>query len=102
GLSSQPLNQFDWLHRLELGADIFLFEKTLKSAPIDEPTSTSDSDRYLGWEPDFYMNWQITSDLTLAMRYGLFFPSNGEFDAVKDLGGDKVRSLFFTGVTYAF
>ncbi len=28
---------------------------------------------YLGWEPDFYLNWQMTSDFTFVVRYGLFF-----------------------------
>ena len=39
--------------------------------PIDEVTS---DDRYLGWEPDVYINWQVTSDVTFAFRYGVFFP----------------------------
>jgi hypothetical protein len=42
------------------------------------------------------MNWQITSDLTLAMRYGAFVPGD------KITSSDKVRQLFFTGVTLAF
>ena len=93
GVSTDPLNNFSAFRKLEVGADFFIFDKYLERAPIDEPTS---SGRYLGWEPDFFLNWQITSDLTLAMRYGLFFPGD------KIQSSDKTRQLFFTGVTLAF
>jgi hypothetical protein len=61
-------------------------------APIDEPTLEG---RYLGWEPDVYINWQITSDVTLALRYGIFFPSS-------DVISDESRQFFFAGLTFAF
>ena len=93
GISTEPFNAYSWFRKFEVGADVFIFGKYLEEAPIDEPTSGG---RYLGWEPDFFVNWQITSDVTLAMRYGNFFPSD------RILSGDRVRQLFFTGVTVAF
>jgi len=47
-------------------------------------------------EPDIYLNWQITSDLALSVRYGAFFPG----DAIENDG--KVRQFLYTGVTIAF
>jgi hypothetical protein len=93
GGSMQPFNSYALFRKLEVGSDIFLFDKFLERAPIDEPTTGG---RYLGWEPDVFMNWQITSDVTLAMRYGAFIPGH----IIES--SNKVRQLFFTGVTVAF
>jgi hypothetical protein len=95
GVSTQPFNAMPIFKKLELGADAFIYSKYLERAPIDEPTSDGPGG-YLGWEPDFFMNWQITSDLTLAMRYGVFEPS----DRIST--NTKARQLLFTGVTFAF
>jgi hypothetical protein len=95
GLSTQPLNQFELFRKLEVGGDVFLYDKYLENAPVDE---TTQSGRYLGWEPDLFVNWQITSDLTFVTRYGVFFPGN----EVGFASGDRTRQLFFTGVTLAF
>jgi hypothetical protein len=82
-----------WAKQLQVGADVLVFGKFYQDAPLDEPTS---NDRYIGTEADFYLNWQVTSDVTLAVRYGLFAPGagiDGESDA---------RQFFFAGLTYAF
>ena len=68
--------------------------KTQQDAQFDEPTYLDQ--RYLGWEPDFFMNWQITNDVTFAVRYGIFYPGHA---LVND---EKNRQFFFAGVTYAF
>jgi hypothetical protein len=93
GASTFPLPQGDPWERLQLGTDLFLFAKLARAAPIDEPTS---DDRYLGFEPDIFMNWQITNDVTLAARYGIFIPGSAI------TGDDRPRQVFFLGVTYAF
>ena len=63
------------------------------SGPIDEPTS---DDRFLGFETDFYANWQVSSDIAVVLRYGVFFPGEAiETDS-------DARHLFYAGVTYAF
>ena len=51
---------------------------------------------FLGWEPDFFMNWQITNDVTIALRYGIFYPGSALTN------NDQNRQFFFAGVTYAF
>ena len=42
------------------------------------------------------MNWQVTNDVTLALRYGIFFPGT----AIDN--NQQTRQFFYAGVTYAF
>lgn len=94
GASTFPLHDYGPLRRLQLGGDFFVFGKLDEDAPIDE--TTSKGQQFLGFEPDFYVNWQVTSDVTLAVRYGAFFPNASAFP------NDDVRQFFFAGVTFAF
>jgi hypothetical protein len=94
GVSTFPLHEFGPLRRLQVGTDFFAFGKLDEDAPIDEFTSTGQ--QFLGFEPDVYVNWQVTSDVTLALRYGAFFPNGSAFP------NDDVRHFFFGGVTFAF
>ena len=93
GIATFPLPDVGVFRRMQIGADFFAFAKYDRDAPIDEPTGT---ERFLGWEPDVYLNWQVTSDVTLALRYGVFFPSERNFAT------DETRQFFFAGVTFAF
>jgi len=93
GVSSFPLADIQMLRRFQLGTDVFVFGKTVNDAPIDEPTRDNS---YLGWEPDVFVNWQIVSDVTLAARYGVFFPSKDAFPI------DDARHFFSIGLTFAF
>jgi hypothetical protein len=88
-----PLPEVRQFKRLQVGTDLFLFSKFQKDAPIDEPTNKTS---WLGVEPDVYANWDITSDITLALRYGIFFPNSEAFPS------DKVRQFFYGGITFAF
>jgi hypothetical protein len=97
GASVFPLPQQSVFRKLQIGADFFVFGKLLSDAPIDEPTSNGN--RFLGVEPDVYLNWQISSDVTLAVRYGLFFPNNSAFGSG---AASDVRQFFFGGLTFAF
>jgi hypothetical protein len=93
GISTFPITAADPWDRLQIGADFFAFGKFRSAAPIDEVTT---EDRYLGSEGDVFLNWQISNDVTLALRYGIFFPGSA---IVAD---DRPRQVFFLGVTYAF
>jgi hypothetical protein len=85
------------MSRIQIGTDWFLFYRTDDDAVIDEPVRPdSDGEAYLGWEPDIFLNWQITSDVTLSVRYGIFFPND------EVLFSDEPRQFFYAGVTYAF
>jgi hypothetical protein len=93
GASMFPIPDSAQFKRLQVGADFFVFGKVDRNAPIDEGTFEG---RYLGVEPDLFLNWQISSDVTLALRYGVFFPNS---DVV--VSGDS-RQFFFAGLTFAF
>jgi hypothetical protein len=92
GASVFPLPDTSSFERMQVGADFFVFGKMRENAPINELTT---DDRYLGVEPDVFLNWQITNDVSLALRYGVFFPGS----AIPD---DKARQFFYAGITYAF
>jgi len=93
GASTFPFPDIAAFRRLQLGTDFFVFQKLNANAPIDEATSDSP---FLGVEPDVYLNWQITSDVALSVRYGAFFPG----DSIENDG--KIRQFLYTGVTIAF
>ena len=93
GVSLFPFPDYRPLRRLQVGVDFFVYGKANDDAPIDEPTGDSP---FLGWEPDFFLNWQIKSDVTLALRYGVFFPDSEAF------ADDDVRHFFSTSLTLAF
>jgi hypothetical protein len=93
GASTFPFGAAGRGRHFQIGADVLVFGKLDRDAPIDEATT---EDRFLGWEPDIFLNWQITSDITLALRYGVFFPGTA---IVED---DHPRNFFFAGLTFAF
>lgn len=90
GVSSFPFQDVSILKRMQIGADVFAYAKCAQDGPIDEPTQDG---RFLGWEPDFYVNWQVSSDVTLALRYGIFFPNEDV------IGSDEARQFFSTSIT---
>jgi len=92
GASIYPLPQSRMFEKLQIGADLYWFGKFDENAAIAEPTS---SNQYLGFEPDLFLNWQISSDVSLAVRYGIFFPG----EAIEN--DHLPRQFFFAGVTFA-
>lgn len=100
GISTFPLPQNSLTRRLQVGLDVFVYFKIRREAVIDERTTGFDPDssfnRYVGIEPDLFMNWQLTSDLTLVARYGIFFPGNAL------VANDEPRQFLYLGMTYAF
>lgn len=93
GASTFPGRGVHALERLQLGIDVFYYAKTDADAPIEEPTADG---HFLGWELDLFLNWQVSSDVSLAARYGIFFPSE------RILSDQDPRHLFFIGMTFAF
>jgi hypothetical protein len=94
GPSTFPFPESDTFRRLQVGTDIYIFGKQNSKAPIDEPTNPGQT--YLGWEPDLYVNWEITSDITLTARYGAFFANAAAFF------DSHPRQFLYTGATFAF
>jgi hypothetical protein len=93
GGSTFPVPDSRQFGRLQVGTDFFVFNKMRQDGGIDEPTG---SGRYLGVEPDLYLNWQVASDVTLVLRYGVFFPNA---DVIPN---DDPRQFFYGGLTFAF
>lgn len=93
GASTLPFSDRPPFSQLQVGADVLVFGKLETDGPIDEPTFNK---AFLGVETDFYLNYRITSDLSLGVRYGAFFPGAA-------IAGDKdVRHFVLVGVTLSF
>lgn len=93
GVTTQPMPESRTFKHLQLGTDVFVFNRTDSGAPIDEPVG---SGNYLGFETDVYANWRVTSDLSLGVRYGVFFPG----DAIETT--KSARQFFYSGFTIGF
>jgi len=78
---------------LQVGFDVLVFNKFDADAPLNEPTT---DDRYLGFETDFFAAWRITSDVTINLRYGVFFPG------AAIVADHDPRHFVYTGVSYSF
>ncbi|MGD0464806.1 MAG: hypothetical protein ABSB74_20160 [Tepidisphaeraceae bacterium] len=94
GPSTFPFPTSDIFRRFQVGADVYVFAKENSQAPIDQPTTPGV--KFLGWEPDAYVNWEITSDVTLTARYGAFFGNPAAFLQ------PRARQFLYTGATFAF
>ncbi len=93
GASTLPLAAAPPFTQLQIGADLLAFGKLEEDGAIDEPTFDRS---FLGIETDFYLNYRVTSDFSVGVRYGLFFPGsaiNGERD---------VRQFILVGMTLSF
>jgi hypothetical protein len=95
GASTYPFPKAGLFGDFQTGLDLLFFGKTEENAPIDESTQNS---RYLGLEPDVFVNWRLTDDVTVIGRYGLFFPGT----AIPEGQPNFVRQFLYVGVTYAF
>lgn len=105
GIATNPFPSSSWTRRLQVGADFFVYTKLRRFGALDETSagagplgsaSVDEPGHYVGFEPDVYLNWQITSDMTFVARYGYFFPG----DAIS--ANDNHRQFVYLGVTYAF
>lgn len=93
GASTFPFRDRRDLAQLQIGADVFVFGKFDEAAPIEEPTFAR---TFLGVETDVYMNYRVTSDLGLSVRYGAFVPGSA-------IGGERdTRHFLLFSVTLSF
>lgn len=98
GVSTFPLPGSAAFSRLQIGSNLYSFNKFNSNAPIDEDTSDRS---HLGFEADFFINWQITSDISWAMRYGVFVPGPAIGGSITPNDGNP-RHFFYSGLTFAF
>jgi hypothetical protein len=94
GPSTFPFPHTEIVRRLQVGTDLYILGKENSEAPIDQPTNPGT--KFLGWEPDLYVNWELTSDVTLTARYGAFFPNKAAFVE------SGPRQFVYTGAIFAF
>lgn len=92
--SAIPLEDIELFRKMEVGTKAFLYTKDARGGAISD-TQGAGSSSWVGWEWDTYLNWRLTSDVSLTVRYGLFFP--GEVFANR-----HSRHFFYTGLTYSF
>jgi hypothetical protein len=81
------------LRRLRLQLDTFFFVKMDGNAPLSVTTTAGDS--FVGVEVDITVDWKLTSDSALDLRYGIFVPG----DAVP---GNDPMNFFYLGFSYGF
>ena len=92
--SARPLEEIKLFKKMETGTKVFFYTKDKRTGAISDTTATVHSS-WVGWEWDVYLNWRITSDVSLTVRYGIFSPG----DAFADRDH---RQFFYTGITYSF
>jgi len=94
GGSLFPFEKHSVFKRLELGTSWFLYYKNRSAAAVSDPTADNPAG-WLGWEMDYFANWEITTDLAWTTRFGVFFPG----DAFDD---QTTRTFLLVGATYSF
>jgi hypothetical protein len=93
GASTYPFRATSGLGRLRTGAAGLLFFKIDSDAALN---IRSKDDTFLGGEIDVFADWRIASDVSMNVRYGVFFP--GEAACCPD----DPRHFFYVGFNYAF
>lgn len=91
-----PVPDVRLLKNMELGLNVFIYAKNRTNAAVSDPLATENS-AYLGWETDYFMNYRITSDFALTVRYGLFFPGSAY-----DSNERETRPFLLSGFTWSF
>ncbi|MCP4592814.1 MAG: alginate export family protein [bacterium] len=94
GASFHPFDDTRLFTHLELGTDWYLYHKHHRRGATSDVT-TDQTSGYLGWEMDFFANWDITPDVAWTARYGVFFPGKAYSD-------QTTRTFFLVGVTWRF
>lgn len=98
GGSIRPLEGVEFLEgsldRLEIGAAFYHYRKDESDGGISDPFAGFDS-ASIGHELDVYLQWAIFSDLSLSLRYGVFFPGSAYDD-------DGSRPFFSISTIFSF
>ncbi|MGD2110682.1 MAG: alginate export family protein [Phycisphaerae bacterium] len=94
GGSLHPWPEHERLRRFEIGTNWYLFHKHHRGGAVSDPTATRGSG-YLGWEMDYFVNWQVASDVAWTARWGMFFPGTAFDDR-------SSRMFLLVGLTWSF
>ena len=79
--------------RMQVRVDVFLINALDDGAPMSVTTVTGQS--FLGTEVDLTVRWQILSDVSMGLRYGIFLPGDG-------VPYSDARHFAYLGVSYGF
>lgn len=93
GFAFLPFPEYESLEQLEIGADVFGYASATGGGVSD--SSAGVGSQSLGYEADTHIYWRMTSDLSLVVRYGVFFPGEAFIDGTS-------RHSLYTGVTLSF
>ncbi|MHC4787171.1 MAG: hypothetical protein ACYTE6_14545, partial [Planctomycetota bacterium] len=93
GGSTYPFRATSSLGRLRMGAAGLLFFKIDSEASLNIPSRDG---TFLGGEIDVFADWRIASDVSMNVRYGVFFPGDAACCP------DDPRHFFYVGFNYAF
>ena len=93
GFAFLPFPEQESLEALEIGADVFGYASATEGGISDSSAGTGSQS--LGYEADAHIYWRMTSDLSLVVRYGVFFPGGAFVD-------DTERHNLYTGITLMF
>ncbi len=93
GFAFLPFPGHESLAQLEIGADVFGYASATEGGVSD--SSAGVGSQSLGYEADTHIYWRMTSDLSLVVRYGAFFPGEAFLDGTS-------RHSLYTGVTLSF
>ena len=94
GASVAPLRgRGELTENMRVGLDVFFLFKMDDNAPMTVSSVTGES--FLGVEVDIIVDWNLTDDATVDLRYGIFLPSDA-FPFNNEL------HFFFLGFSYGF
>lgn len=93
GFGFLPVPDSELFEQLELGVDGFAYFRADNGGASDPSAGLGTTE--LGYEADVHAYWRATSDLSVVVRYGVFFPGDAYLDGTS-------RHGLFTGVTLSF
>jgi len=82
------------LKDLQVGTNMYAYHKQQSGGAASDNFTLNDNS-YLGSEFDFFLSWQMTSDLSWMAYYSFFFPGEAYIDR-------SDQQSLFTGVTVSF
>ncbi len=97
GYSTNPFPGQGILRELRIGVTGYLFFKLDSEAPLSVPTNVGGSN-FVGAEIDFNVDWRLTSDTALNLKYGVFSPNASVFAPSED----EARQVLYAAFTYSF
>ena len=94
GASFFPLENVAFFRKMEVGTRSYLYVKDSTNGGLSD-LSAGESSNCAGFEQDVFVDYRITSDLSMTVRYGVFTPGTA-FDS------REIRNAFLTGLVYSF